>query len=261
MIPRKHTCYEIAGYVATIRLDNPPLNLVTEEMKRELLEILEILESNDQVKVLVVTGAGEKAFCAGRDLNQSRSFQETCGSQLEAAWDQGDRLIDRILFYPKLTIAALNGAALGGGCELTLPFDLVIARRGIHIGLPETMRGLFPGTGAMKLLPRKVGFFKAREIVFLGKVLTAEAAQACGLVNEVVDQPALTAAMEFAKGLGRVSFQAMMQAKEIMNRHERWPESASLHYERAEFSRMFSAPDGREGVNSFFEKREPKFEW
>ena len=118
---------------------------------------MEILERNDQVRVVIVTGAGEKAFCAGRDLNQSKSFQQASSSELEAAWDLGDRLIDRILFYPKLTVAALNGVALGGGCELTLPFDFVIAQKGIRIGLPETLRGLFPGPGAMNCCPRRWG--------------------------------------------------------------------------------------------------------
>jgi 2-(1,2-epoxy-1,2-dihydrophenyl)acetyl-CoA isomerase len=113
----------------------------------------------------------------------------------------------------------------------------------------------------MKLLPKKIGFFRAREMVFLGKVLTAEEAQAWGLVNDVVDRPALAAAVEFVGSLTRASFHAMMRAKEIMNRHERWPDSGSLHYERAEFSRLFSTPDAREGVGSFFEKREPHFEW
>ena len=168
-------------------------------------------------------------------------------------------MIDRILFYPRLTVAALNGVALGGGCELTLPFDLVLAERGVRIGLPEASRGLWPGTGAMKLLPKKIGFFRAREMVFLGKILSAEEALAWGLVNTVTEKPALEAALELARGLTRVSFSAMMRGKEIMNRHERWPDSESLQHERAEFARLFTSPDAREGVKAFFEKRDPRF--
>jgi enoyl-CoA hydratase len=256
-----YTRCEISRYMATVRLDNPPLNLICEEMKEELFGILDVLERDARVRVVIFTGAGEKAFCAGRDLNQTRSWQEAADPHLEAVWERGDRLIDRILFYPKLTMAALNGVALGGGCELTLPFDLVIAQHGIRIGLPEASRGLFPGTGAMKLLPKKIGFFRAREMVLLGRILTAEQAQGWGLVNEVVDQSALAAAVTLAEGLTRVSFQAIMRGKAIMNRHERWPDSESLDYERTEFSRLFSTPDAREGVSSFFEKREPHFEW
>ena len=258
---RRYTRCETAGHVATIRLDNPPLNLIREEMKEELFEILDGLEADSAVRVVILTGAGDKAFCAGRDLNQTRAWQESDNPQLEAVWARGDRLIDRILFYPKLTVAALNGVALGGGCELTLPFDLVMAQRGIRIGLPEASRGLWPGTGAMKLLPKKIGFFRAREMVFLGKILSAEEALAWGLVNTITDLPALEAALELARGLTRVSFQAMMRGKEIMNRHERWPDSESLQHEQAEFARLFRSPDAREGVKAFFEKRDPRFDW
>jgi enoyl-CoA hydratase len=261
MEARRYTRCEITGYVATVWLNSPPLNLIREEMKEELLAILDALEADGRVRVVILTGAGDKAFCAGRDLHQTRSWQESDDPQLAAVWERGDRLIDRILFYPKLTVAALNGVTLGGGCELTLPFDIVIAERRIQIGLPETTRGLWPGTGAMKLLPKKVGFFRAREMVFLGKILTAEEAQAWGLVNAVTDEPALAAALEFAQGLTRVSFYAMMRGKEVMNRHERWPDPGSLHDERAEFCRLFFTPDAREGVQAFFDKREPHFEW
>ena len=261
MDARRYTRHEIRGYVATVWLDNPPLNLIREEMKAELFAILDALEADERVRVVILTGAGDKAFCAGRDLHQTRSWQESAEPDLEAVWERGDRLIDRLLFYPKLTVAALNGVTLGGGCELTLPLDLVIAQRGVRIGLPEASRGLWPGTGAMKLLPKKIGLFRAREMVFLGRILTAEEAQAWGLVNTVTDQPALAAAVEFAEGLTRVSFQAMMRGKEIMNRHERWPDSESLQHEQAEFARLFTSPDAREGVKAFFEKRDPRFDW
>ena len=260
MDERRYTRCETAGHLATVWLDNPPLNLIREEMKEDLFEVLDRLEADAAVRVVILTGAGDKAFCAGRDLNQTRAWQDSDNPQLEAVWARGDRLIDRILFYPKLTVAALNGVTLGGGCELTLPFDLVLAGRGVRIGLPEVSRGLWPGTGAMKLLPKKVGFFRAREMVFLGKILAAEEALAWGLVNGVTDRPALEAAQELARGLTRVSFSAMMRGKEIMNRHERWPDSESLQHERAEFARLFTTPDAREGVKAFFEKREPRFE-
>jgi enoyl-CoA hydratase/carnithine racemase len=256
---RRYTRCEVAGSVATAWLDHPPLNLICEEMKEELFGILDQLEADPGVRVVILTGAGTKAFCAGRDLKQTRSWQEAEDPQLEAVWARGDRLIDRILFYPKLTVAALNGVTLGGGCELTLPFDLVLAERGIRIGLPEVSRGLWPGTGAMKLLPKKIGFFRARELVFLGKILSAEEALAWGLVNAVTDQPALEAAREFARGLSRLSFSAMMRAKEVMNRHERWSDAAALHFERTEFASLFASPDAREGVRAFFEKRDPRF--
>jgi enoyl-CoA hydratase len=261
METRRYTRSEISGYVATVWLHDPPLNLIREEMKEELLAILDGLEKDGRVCVVVVTGTGDKAFCAGRNLHQTQSWQRSANPQLEAVWERGDRLIDRLLFFPKLTVAALNGVALGGGCELTLPFDLVLAERRSQIGLPESTRGLWPGTGAVKLLPKKVGFFRAKEMVFLGKVLTADEAVSWGLISAVVDKPALEAALEFAGGLTRVSFHAMMRAKEVMNRHERWPDSESMNYERTQFSRLFSTPDAREGVDSFFEKRQPHFEW
>lgn len=254
--------YHKAEGIARITINRPEVrNAFRPQTVSELMQAFQQAHLDPEIGVVILTGAGDKAFCAGRDLHQTRSWQDSDESQLAAVWERGDRLIDRILFYPKLTVAALNGVALGGGCELTLPFDLVIAERRIRIGLPEATRGLWPGTGAMKLLPKKVGFFRAREMVFLGKILTAEQAQAWGLVNAVTDEPALAAGLEFARGLSRVSFRAMMRGKEVMNRHERWPDSGSLHYERAAFCRLFFTPDAREGVQAFLDKRDPRFEW
>jgi len=258
----KWTRWHQDGYVATIWLDRPPLNLLCEEMKDELLGILAQIEADERLRVIILTGAGQKAFCAGRNLQESRSWQEAGDpSLLKAVWDRGNRLIDCVLSYPKITIAALNGLALGGGCELTLPFDFVIAERTVKIGLPEARRGLFPGTGAMKLLPKKVGLFRAREMIFLGKVLDAGDALAWGLVNMVVDQKALDAAYELAARLRTVSFGAILQAKAIMNSHEGWPSASSLGEEQEAFWQMFLTPDAREGVRAFFEKRNPRFDW
>ena len=255
----RFTRFQIADSIGTIWLDHPPLNLLREDMKDELLKILENMSANDRIEVVVLTGSGEKAFCAGRDLTESQSWQKSSNPPLEEVWDRGNRLIDNILFHPKITIVALNGVTLGGGCELTLPFDLVIAEKGVQIGLPEASRGIFPGTGAMKLLPKKIGLFQAKEMVLWGKVINAEEALSWGLVNVVTEEKALDAAYEYAGRLGKVSLRAIGRAKEIMNRHERWADAATLHFEKKEFSRILMQPDALEGISAFFEKRPPFF--
>lgn len=255
----RFTRFQIAGSIGTIWLDSPPLNLLREDMKDELLAILENMAADDQVGVVVVTGSGEKAFCAGRNLAESQSWQTSSNPPLEEVWDRGNRLIDNILFHPKITIAALNGVALGGGCELTLPFDLVISEKGGRIGLPEASRGIFPGTGAMKLLPKKIGLFRAKEMVLWGKVIQAEEALSWGLVNVVAEGKALNAAYDYAGRLDKVSLGAISRAKEIMNRHESWANASTLHFEKREFSHVFLQPDAREGIQAFFEKRPPFF--
>jgi len=255
----KFTRFRIAGSIGIIWLDRPPLNLLREDMKDELLAILENMAADDRVGIVIVTGSGEKAFCAGRDLAESHSWQTSSNPPLEEVWDRGNRLIDNILYHPKITIAALNGATLGGGCELTLPFDLVIAEKGGRIGIPEASRGVFPGTGAMQLLPKKIGIFRAKEMVFWGKVITAEEALSWGLVNVVTEGKALDAAYDYAGRLDKISLRAIGRAKEIMNRHERWADASTLHFEKREFSRIFLQPDAREGINAFFEKRPPFF--
>ncbi|MED3397926.1 enoyl-CoA hydratase [Bacillus wiedmannii] len=246
--------------VATIIIDNPPVNVLSGAVIEQLTVVVGEIERDDDVIVVLLTGAGEKAFVAGGDI---KSFPEWIGKGSEYAegkslWLQNP--LNKIERLPKPVIAAINGLALGGGCELALSCDLRIIEEHVQIGLPEVKLGLFPGAGGTQRLPRLIGTASAKEMMFTGEPLTAEVAWRVGLVNHVVPRgESLNKAKELAVKMARFSLPALSLMKQSINKGLSASLEEGLKIEAENFGHVFQTSDVREGVESFIEKRAPIF--
>src|ERR1700680_2466060 len=169
--------------VALVTLDNPPLNLVTLAMTRELDALVSRLAADPDVRVMVLTGSGEKAFCAGSDIKE---FPQVSDAVVSKKLARENAAYSRVAEFPKPTIAALNGLAFGGGLELAVCCDLIVAEEGVRVALPEINLGVFPGSGAPVRVTRRIGEGRAKEMMYFGEPVPVETALAWGLVNRVV---------------------------------------------------------------------------
>jgi enoyl-CoA hydratase len=248
---------ERAQAVATVVIDRPEKrNALSAQVRAELVAALDQLEQDPDIRVVVITGAGEKAFVAGADIAE---FASRTPIEQRAAME-GRRLFDVVAAYPKPTIAALNGVALGGGCELALACDLRIAARSARLGQPEVNLGLLPGGGGTQRLPRLVGLGRALRLILTGAIIGAEEAERIGLVDEVVDDDQLVGrAQELALGIARHSPLTLRLIKQAVRAAAEMPLAAGLELERELFITAFSSDDRREGVTAFLEKRAPEF--
>ena len=246
------------GGVAKLTLNNPPLNLVTLEMTQRLIEVLEDLGGDESVRVVVVTGTGDEAFCAGADVKEFAAVRDRV---VEKKLARENRAFSAIEALSRPVIAAIEGLAYGGGCEISMACDLRIISAGARIALPEVKLGVVPGAGGLFRLPELVGPARAMELMYLGDPIEAREAQRIGLVNEVVpDGEALPRAIDIARKISRQPKEAVAAIKRGVR------ESAQLSREEAvqltfELSdRVFKTGDCDEGIRAFFEKREPRFE-
>ncbi|WP_336345508.1 enoyl-CoA hydratase/isomerase family protein [Halalkalicoccus ordinarius] len=247
---------ERRGGVATITIDRPD-NL--NALNTNTLHALEnVLDETDDARTVVLTGAGDDAFVAGADIGymQDLSTEEA----LEYA-ELGHRICDRLETHTAPVIAAINGYAFGGGCELALAADLRVASENAVLGQTEIDLGIVPGWGGTQRLPRLIGDQAARRMIFLGERLDAEAAAEVGLVGEVVPQEELdTVVEEMAQELASKPRFALAAAKEALNQVHEGPRSEGLAFERRLWSGLFGTHDQREGMEAFVEKRDPEFE-
>lgn len=243
------------GFVATVQLHRPAvLNALNLELMVELVETLESLDSDDAVRVIVLTG-NEKAFAAGADIKEMA--EATTIDMLMR--DQFSRW-DRIRKIKKPIIAAVSGFALGGGCELMMHADIIIASETTRIGQPEINIGVMPGAGGTQRLTRAVGKALAMEMVLSGRFITAEEAKNAGLINKVVPVECyLEEAMRLAKEIANRPPVAVRLAKEAVLKSFDTTIEMGLEYERKNFYLCFSSEDMREGMAAFIEKRKP--EW
>ncbi|PEB41905.1 enoyl-CoA hydratase [Bacillus pseudomycoides] len=246
--------------IATIIIDNPSVNVLSYAVIEQLTAAVDEIERDDEVIAVLLTGAGEKAFVAGGDI---KSFPEWIGKGSEYAEEKSLWLqnpLNKIERLPKPTIAAINGLALGGGCELALSCDLRIIEEHAQIGLPEVKLGLFPGAGGTQRLPRLIGAASAKEMMFTGEPLTAEEAWRVGLVNHVVPRgEALNKAKELAAKMARFSLPALSLMKQSINKGLSFSLEEGLKIEAENFGRVFQTSDVKEGVEAFIEKRVPLF--
>lgn len=244
--------------IATVTLDRPQArNALNRALRRELLAALERLRDDPAVRVVILTGAGDKAFCAGGDLSEVEKF-----TPLQARdYIELSRVVTHtIQTMPQPVVAAVRGYALGGGFELALACDLVIAAEDAQFGQPQVKIGLIPGGGATQRLPRALGSHRARQYIFTGDTLGAREAERLGLVNQVVPPAELEkAAREWAERLLKMSPTALALAKACLRQAEEVPLSAGLRYEAEMYALCFSSEDCQEGIRAFREKRKPEF--
>jgi len=231
-------------------------NALNATVRRELVEALDGWRHDDAVRVVVITGAGEKAFIAGADIAE---FAERTPVEQRAALT-GRRIYEEIAAFPKPVIAMINGYALGGGCEVALACDLRIAARSARLGQPEIKLGLIPGGGGTQRLPRLVGFGRAMRMVLTGEIVDATEAERIGLVDAVFDDAELeSGTFAMAQTIAANSPVALELAKTAVRAALETPLSAGLGHERDLFVAAFASEDHVEGVRAFLEKRQPEF--
>ncbi len=246
-----------AGEVALVTINRPDkLNALNREVLESLLRIFSELRSSD-ARVAIVTGAGEKAFVAGADIAGMKSFGS---AQAKAFADLGHRVGDAIESAPFPVIAAVNGFALGGGCELAMACDLIYASEKAKFGQPEVNLGVIPGFGGTQRLARRVGWGKARELIYTADVIDAAEAHRIGLCEAVLPPAELLAHVrKVADKIATKGPLAIAQAKVVMRRGDPSLQTAN-ELEAQAFAMLFGTDDQKEGMTAFLEKRAAKFE-
>ena len=242
--------------IAVVTIDRQEaLNALDVASLTELRDRLQEVSADRGTRVVILTGAGEKAFVAGADIK----YMSGLGVEEAKAWGALGHEAGRLLeTMPKPTIAAVNGFALGGGCELALACDIRYAASTAKLGQPEVNLGIIPGWGGTQRLARVCGLGIAKELIFTGRLVDAEEAARIGLVNAVHD-PVLEKARETAALLASKSPVSLRLMKELANRALGGDHSANLEAEGEGFGELFSTEDAKEGLTAFVEKREPRF--
>lgn len=241
--------------IALIELNRPKeLNALNLQLMAELRDALKVLDADEEVRVIILTG-NEKAFAAGADIKQMSGKNAIDMLKVDqfSTWDQ-------IKKTKKPLIAAVSGFALGGGCELAMTCDMIMASETARFGQPEIKIGVMPGAGGTQRLTRAIGKARAMEMVLTGKMITAEEAMQFGLVNRVVPVEMLMhETLRLAQEIAAMSPLAAQLAKESVNRSFETNLDEGLHFERKNFYMLFASEDQKEGMNAFVEKRKPDF--
>jgi enoyl-CoA hydratase len=244
------------GAVGLVTVDRQDaLNALDVATLTDLRDRLRELAAEDDVRVVILTGAGEKAFVAGADIKYMSGLDVDQAKEWGALGHEAGRLLETM---PKPTIAAINGFALGGGCELALACDIRYAASGAKLGQPEVNLGIIPGWGGTQRLARVCGLGVAKELIFTGRVIGADEALRVGLVNAVHD-PVLDKARETAVLLATKSPITLRLMKELANRALGGDHAVNLDAEGETFGELFASEDAKEGLTAFVEKREPVF--
>jgi enoyl-CoA hydratase/carnithine racemase len=250
----------IKDAVALVTISHPPVNALTWVMRDALLEVFRCLGDDDRARAIVVTGEGTRAFSAGTDV---RELEDTMrpGAGAERCRREHE-LHDTIDFCAKPVLAAINGWALGGGCELALACDFRVASRDAKIGLPEVKLGCFPGGGGTERLPLLIGAARAKELMMIGQPIDAEEAYRIGLVNRLApEQSSLSVALDMARLLASRPAIAVQMINRLVDdavAHRAIMEAA-LPRVMARVEDVFQTDDVREGAAAFLEKRPPAF--
>jgi enoyl-CoA hydratase len=244
------------GKVMLIRLNRPKaLNALSPALTKELGTALDQLEHDDNFAVVVLTG-DEKAFAAGADIKVMKDLSYMDVYKADFITDTWER----IRTFRKPTIAAVAGYALGGGCELAMMCDFILAAESAKFGQPEINLGTIPGAGGTQRLTRFVGKSKAMEMVLTARMIDANEAERCGLVSRVIPNDKLIEeALAVAQKIAGLSMPIVMMAKDAVNRSYEVSLSEGIHFERRLFHSTFATEDQKEGMNAFAEKRKPVF--
>jgi len=255
---RDYVHTKIEEGIAIVTIDHPPVNAINKKVVSELDQVIDELEVNSEAKIIILTGAGNKAFIAGADipvfLDLQRESAEAFVLSIQAP-------LFKIEASKKVVICAINGHALGGGCEVAMACDIRIASEKAKFGQPEVNLGVMPGAGGTQRLPRLVGKGRAMEIVFTGEMIGAEEARAMGLVNRVVPQESLMdEAKKMAKKILTKGPIAISNSKRAIGEGLDLGLREGMKLEAKLFGELFDARDTKEGVKAFLEKRSPRFE-
>jgi len=246
-----------SGVITTVRLNNPPLNLVSKEVTVALSEALTLVAGDDQVRAVVVAGSGNRAFCAGSDVKEFPSLRGRVG---EGKLIAENAAYDQLAELSVPTLAAIEGDALGGGLELALCCDLRVVSETARLGLPEVRLGVMPGSGGTQRLPRLIGLARAKEMILLGEIIDAATALDFGLVNRVARPGRAEAvARDLAETLASRGPVAVREAKAVLNATLEESLEAGQARELEASEQVFASDDMLEGNRAFLEKRSPEF--
>jgi enoyl-CoA hydratase len=248
---------KLEGRVGLLTVNRPDkMNALNRALREALFETLEALRHDDEVRVVVITGAGDRAFIAGADIGEFKD----AGAVEQYRSMQESNIYSLMEEFPKPIIAMINGYCLGGGCELSMACDIRIASDRAKLGQPEVNLGIIPGGGGTQRLPRLVGEGRAALVIMSGTLIGADEAFQIGLVDKTFPAEELREkTLEIARGIAAKSPIALQAAKETILAARRMPLDEGLHFERAWFSLLFSTEDKEEGISAFLEKREPDF--
>ena len=249
---------EKEGKIAIVSINRPKaLNALNSETLRDIDAAFECVENDDEVLAVILTGAGEKAFVAGADIKEMKDLTTMQGRKFGIL---GNKIFRRIETMDKPVIAAINGFALGGGCELAMACDMRLASSRAKFGQPEVGLGITPGFGGTQRLPRLVGMGIAKELIFSGRIFGAEEACRIGLVNRVVEpENLMTEAKALASAIIANAPIAVKLCKAAINRGMQCDIETALMYEAEAFGECFATEDQTEGMTAYIEKREKSF--
>jgi cyclohexa-1,5-dienecarbonyl-CoA hydratase len=245
---------EVENGVGTIRLDRPPMNAINQDLTADLLDVAREAGARDDVGAVVLYG-GEKVFAAGADVKMMADMGPNEVRPMIMGLQEVFNAVEDI---PKVTIAAVTGYALGGGCELAMCADLRFASTGAKLGQPEILLGIIPGAGGTQRMPRLIGPARAKDLIFSGRQVDADEALRIGLVDRVAEDP-YAEAVEVAKGFAGGPRAALRAAKVSVNWGGRVDLRTGVAIEREAFCDLFTTQDQKEGMAAFVEKRKAAF--
>ena len=254
---RDFVSFQIDDRIALVTVDRPPVNALNRQLEDELEGVFEELADLQEVGVVIITGGGEKAFIAGADIKMISEKPPEAAADMSA---YTQRVLLKIERFDRVVIAAVNGLALGGGCEVAMACDMRVMDESAIIGLPEVSLGLLPGAGGTQRLARLVGIGKAKELILTGDPVKADEAKEIGLVERIAPKgEAVSEAKRLAKRVLSRGPVAIINAKRAINEGFDMPLEEGLKREAQLFSALFETQDMQEGVAAFLEKRKPKF--
>lgn len=250
---------EIEKGIGFIKLNRPEAaNALSLQLLKELKECLSAISKNRKIRVVLLTGSGEKAFCAGADLKERKTMNE---EQARETVKLIGSTVNQVEALPQPVIAVMNGAAFGGGLELALACDLRIASKDAKMGLTEVSLGIIPGAGGTQRLPRIIGIAKAKELIYTARRISAAEALEINLVNAVFDKEVLLEkAVELALEISKNAPLSLIQAKVAINRGIETDLATGLKIEELAYNELLHTEDRLEGLAAFQEKRQPQYQ-
>ncbi len=250
--------FQVEQGIATITFNRPKaMNALNQALLAEFAQALKAVGSDEEIRVLVLTGAGEKAFVAGADITELATFTALQAKHFSKT---GHDIISGLQGLSIPVIAAVNGFALGGGSEIALACDFIYAADSGRFGLPEITLGIIPGFGGTQRLPRLIGSNLAKELIFTGRMITAAEALQIGMINKVVPAAALMEeVLKTAREMAAKGKVSLRSAKQAVNNGLNADMATGCHIEIEAFALCMASPDAREGTRAFLEKRKPLF--